>query len=70
VNALNFQPQGMDLEISYWTRNIRETDDLKSDLIGRIQLALIERTLVLPTPRQIIQITQSEPIKNKDSELG
>lgn len=59
INAMSFQPHGIDIEISYWTRHMSEVDDLRSDLIGRIQTSLQEKGIHIPTPVQIIQLEKN-----------
>ena len=59
INAMAFQPHGIDIEISYWTRHMSEVDDLRSDIIGRIQISLQEKGIHIPTPVQIIQLEKN-----------
>lgn len=67
----NFNDSAIDIAVKYWVPHFNYGNDVKSDLIMGIDVALKENNIVIPFPQQDLHIrtTVENPLDPKDQEV-
>jgi len=68
VIVKDYNEQLINIQLSFWVRNIRERPFIKSDLILAMDSAFKENGIELPVPRQDITIHSGEKEENVDKD--
>jgi potassium-dependent mechanosensitive channel len=61
VVAKNLGPFSIDFELSFWVNHVLDADNVKSDLISKIDEECKKAGIVIPVPKQEINIRTLPP---------